>query len=201
MRIAALAAAVASAAATYGVDVSAPVSLDAAKCMVSVSAALHRASLPPRIPAPAPPPPPSVSTQNGRSFAIVRAWESFGHFDGNAPATVANFWGGGMAHVVRGVLAVVGGGGGGRRSHVTVATPSRNTTPLVCACPQDVYMFPCAGQGESAGWSFAVLAVLIVRGQCGRRHHSPPVRRCADPTTQANSLVDSLSANHVKYGM
>ena len=36
---------------------------------------------------------------NGFSFGIVRAYQSFGQPDSRAAATVANAWAGGMAHV------------------------------------------------------------------------------------------------------
>ncbi len=36
---------------------------------------------------------------NGRSFAVVRGWESVGQPDPNVAASVAAAWAGGMAHV------------------------------------------------------------------------------------------------------
>lgn len=71
MRGTLLAAVAAVAAATYGIDISAPIDSATAKCMVS----------------------------NGRVFGVVRAWCSFGGFDDNAPGSVAALWDGGMAHV------------------------------------------------------------------------------------------------------
>lgn len=64
------AAATVSAAPVFGVDVSQPVSASAAKCMAGAS--------------------------NGKSFAVVRAWKSYGAFDTNAPATMAAFAGAGV---------------------------------------------------------------------------------------------------------
>ena len=58
-------------AATTGVDVSQPVSASAASCMHA----------------------------NGRDFAIVRAWKSYGAFDDAAPGSVAAFWAGGFKDV------------------------------------------------------------------------------------------------------
>mgnify|MGYP000402407813 CR=1 FL=1 len=69
--LAAAALAVAPALATDGVDVSAPVSASAASCMHS----------------------------NGKSFAIVRCWMSYGAFDPSCPGSVKAFWDGGFAHV------------------------------------------------------------------------------------------------------
>lgn len=63
---AALAAVVPAALATEGVDVSQPVSGSAASCMHS----------------------------NGKDFAIVRAWLSYGAFDSAAPGSVKAFWDG-----------------------------------------------------------------------------------------------------------
>lgn len=57
-----------TAADVMGVDVSQPVSPDAAKCMAGA----------------------------GKTFGIVRAWESIGHFDKNAPASMAAFAGAGV---------------------------------------------------------------------------------------------------------
>ncbi|RYG53054.1 hypothetical protein EON66_09090 [archaeon] len=37
--------------------------------------------------------------QAGVSFAIVRAWHSYGGFDSDAPGSVANLWSAGAAHV------------------------------------------------------------------------------------------------------
>jgi hypothetical protein len=71
MRTALLAALPAATLAVLGVDISQPISESAAKCMV----------------------------QNGRTFAVVRAWCSYGGADSNAPASIANFWAGGMSHV------------------------------------------------------------------------------------------------------
>jgi hypothetical protein len=62
---AAAAAPAAAAAGVYGVDVSQPVSASAAKCM--------------------------AAAPNGDTFAVVRAWKSYGEFDANAPATMAAF--------------------------------------------------------------------------------------------------------------
>ena len=66
------AAAVVAAAATYGVDISAPLDSNTASCFVS---------------------------QAGVSFGIVRGWMSYGAFDGNVVGSVANLWAGGAAHV------------------------------------------------------------------------------------------------------
>lgn len=71
LRAALLAASAAGAAAVLGIDVSQPVSADAAACFAKA----------------------------GASFAIVRAWESLGRFDSSAPGSVASFWGAGFAHV------------------------------------------------------------------------------------------------------
>jgi len=57
--------------ATYGVDVSSYLSTSQFQCLDS----------------------------SGYSFAVVRCWESGGQPDPNCPATVANAWAGGMAHV------------------------------------------------------------------------------------------------------
>lgn len=71
MRATILAALAAGAAAAYGVDISSPLDLGTAQCMV----------------------------QNGVSFAIVRGWCSFGGFDSNVAGSVANLWSAGAAHV------------------------------------------------------------------------------------------------------
>jgi len=57
--------------ATYGVDVSSPISVSAFQCLKN----------------------------NGYDFAIVRCWQSNGVPDPNCPSTVANAWAAGMAHV------------------------------------------------------------------------------------------------------
>lgn len=68
---AALLLAAAPALATYGVDVSQPTMPDAWKCLKS----------------------------NGYTFGVIRAYESVGRPDSNAPHTIYNAWDGGMEHV------------------------------------------------------------------------------------------------------
>lgn len=72
MRGALLAALPAIAAAAYGVDLSQALDQTTANCLVQQASA---------------------------SFGIVRAWCSYGGFDGNAPGSVAAMWNAGAAHV------------------------------------------------------------------------------------------------------